>query len=143
MKEAMAVLEPELVDAGIKPEHRAVIGTIEGDLHDIGKNLVAMMWKGAKFEVIDLGTNVGAERFVQAAREHDASIVGISALLTTTMVNMRAVVEAIHRELPGVMVIVGGAPVTPDFAESIGADGYAADAGSAVTAARALAETAR
>ena len=137
MKEAMAVLEPVLVDAGIRPGHTAIIGTIQGDLHDIGKNLVAMMWKGAAFEVVDLGANIGAEAFVTAAREHDASIIGISALLTTTMVGMKDVVDAVHRQLPGVKVIVGGAPVTADYAESIGADGYAADAGSAVNVARA------
>jgi 5-methyltetrahydrofolate--homocysteine methyltransferase len=137
MKEAMAVLEPVLVDAGIRPEHTAIIGTIQGDLHDIGKNLVAMMWKGAGFEVVDLGTNNGSEAFVTAARVHDASIIGVSALLTTTMVGMKDLVDAVHRQLPGVKVIVGGAPVTADYAESIGADGYAADAGSAVNVARA------
>jgi 5-methyltetrahydrofolate--homocysteine methyltransferase len=89
MKEATAVLEPVLVKAGIRPEHTAVLGTIKGDLHDIGKNLVGMMWKGANIEVIDLGTNVAAEKFVEAAKEHGATIVGISALLTTTMVGMR------------------------------------------------------
>jgi 5-methyltetrahydrofolate--homocysteine methyltransferase len=96
-----------------------------------------MMWKGAKFEVFDLGTNVGAESFVLAARAHDASIVGVSALLTTTMVGMKDVVDAVHRQLPGVKVVVDGAPVTADYAESIGADGYAADAGSAVDVAKA------
>ncbi len=137
MKEATAVLEPILVKAGIRPEHRAVIGTIRGDLHDIGKNLVAMMWKGANIEVIDLGTNVSPERFVDAAREHGAHLVGISALLTTTMVGMKDVVAAIHAaDLPDVKVIVGGAPVTQDFADRIGADGYASDAASAVEAAR-------
>jgi 5-methyltetrahydrofolate--homocysteine methyltransferase len=133
MKEATAVLEPVLVKAGIRPEHTAVIGTIKGDLHDIGKNLVAMMWKGANIEVIDLGTNVTPERFVEAAREHAAQIVGISALLTTTMVGMKDVVAAIRAaDLPDVKVIVGGAPVTQDYADQIGADGYASDAGSAV-----------
>ena len=137
MKEATAVLEPVLVKAGIRPEHTAVLGTIKGDLHDIGKNLVGMMWKGANIEVIDLGTNVTPERFVEAAREHDAHLVGISALLTTTMVGMKDVVAAIRAaELAGVKVIVGGAPVTQDFADMIGADGYASDAASAVEAAR-------
>ena len=137
MKEATAVLEPVLVKAGIRPEHTAVIGTIKGDLHDIGKNLVAMMWKGANIEVIDLGTNVGPERFVEAARDHGATIVGISALLTTTMVGMKDVVAAIRAaNLPDVKVIVGGAPLTQDFADQIGADGYASDAASAVEAAR-------
>ncbi len=138
MKEATAVLEPVLVKAGIRPEHTAVIGTIKGDLHDIGKNLVAMMWKGANIEVIDLGTNVSPERFVEAAREHRAHLVGISALLTTTMVGMKDVVAAVRAaDLGGVKVIVGGAPVTQDFADQIGADGYAPDAASAVEAARA------
>jgi len=137
MKEATAVLEPVLVKAGIRPEHTAVIGTIKGDLHDIGKNLVAMMWKGANIEVIDLGTNVTPERFVEAAQEHGAHLVGISALLTTTMVGMKDVVAAIRAaNLPDVKVIVGGAPLTSEFAASIGADGYASDAASAVEAAR-------
>jgi 5-methyltetrahydrofolate--homocysteine methyltransferase len=136
MKEATAVLEPVLVAAGIKPEHTAVIGTIKGDLHDIGKNLVAMMWKGANIEVVDLGTNVSPEQFVAAAREHGASLVGVSALLTTTMVGMKDVVAAVRAELPDVKVIVGGAPVTAEYAASIGADGYAPDAATAVEAAK-------
>ena len=137
MKEATAVLEPVLVKAGIRPQHTAVIGTIKGDLHDIGKNLVAMMWKGANIEVIDLGTNVSPERFVEAAQEHHAHLVGISALLTTTMVGMKDVVAAIRAaDLGGTKVIIGGAPVTQDFADQIGADGYAPDAASAVEVAR-------
>jgi 5-methyltetrahydrofolate--homocysteine methyltransferase len=137
MKEATAVLEPVLVKAGIRPEHTAVLGTIKGDLHDIGKNLVGMMWKGANIEVIDLGTNVTPERFVEAAQEHGAHLVGISALLTTTMVGMKDVVAAIRAaNLGDVKVIIGGAPVTQDFADLIGADGYASDAASAVEAAR-------
>jgi len=137
MKEATAVLEPVLVKAGIRPEHTAVLGTIKGDLHDIGKNLVGMMWKGANIEVIDLGTNVTPERFVEAAKEHGAHLVGISALLTTTMVGMKDVVAAIRAaNLADVRVIVGGAPVTQHFADMIGADGYASDAASAVEAAR-------
>ena len=137
MKEATAVLEPVLVKAGIRPEHTAVLGTIKGDLHDIGKNLVGMMWKGANIEVIDLGTNVTPERFVEAAKEHGATIVGISALLTTTMVGMKDVVVAIRAaNLGDVKVIIGGAPVTQDFADLIGADGYASDAASAVEAAK-------
>ena len=133
MKEAMAVLEPVLVGAGIRPNATAILGTVNGDLHDIGKNLVGMMWKGANIEVIDLGTNVPAERFVQAAKEHNARIVGISALLTTTMVGMRQVVDAIRAAgLANVEIIVGGAPLTAEFAREIGADGYASDAGAAV-----------
>ena len=137
MKESMALLEPQLTGAGIRPEHTAVIGTIKGDLHDIGKNLVAMMWKGANIEVIDLGTNVSAAAFVAAAREHAADIIGVSALLTTTMVGMREVVTAVQAAgLEGVRIVIGGAPVTQDFADQIGADAYAPDAGSAVEAAR-------
>ena len=133
MKEAMVVLEPVLVGAGIKPEVTAILGTVRGDLHDIGKNLVGMMWKGANIEVIDIGTNVPAERFVEAAKEHGARLVGISALLTTTMGGMRDVVLAIRAaDLPGTKVIIGGAPITPEFAREIGADGFAPDAGSAV-----------
>jgi 5-methyltetrahydrofolate--homocysteine methyltransferase len=137
MKEATAVLEPVLTAAGIRPEHTAVIGTIKGDLHDIGKNLVGMMWKGANIEVVDLGTNVSPEAFVAAAKEHGASIVGVSALLTTTMVGMKDVVAAVRAaDLPNVKVIIGGAPVTADYAASIGADGYAPDAATAVEVAK-------
>lgn len=138
MKEALVVLEPVLVAAGVKPEYRAVIGTIAGDLHDIGKNLVAMMWKGAGFEVIDLGVNVRAEQFVEAAREHDADVVGVSALLTTTMPGMRGVVEAVREAGLRARVVVGGAPTTPEYAAEIGADGQAPDAGSAVELVRRL-----
>jgi 5-methyltetrahydrofolate--homocysteine methyltransferase len=138
MKEATAILEPVLVAAGIRPEHTAVIGTVEGDLHDIGKNLVGMMLKGAAINVVDLGVNVPAARFVEAAREHGARIVGVSALLTTTMPNMRGVVEAIRASDVNAVVMIGGAPTTPEFADQIGADGYAPDAGSAVDVARQL-----
>jgi 5-methyltetrahydrofolate--homocysteine methyltransferase len=138
MKLATAVLEPHLVKAGVRPEHTAVIGTVAGDLHDIGKNLVGMMWKGATMAVVDLGTNVPADRFASAAVEHGASLVGISALLTTTMVGMRDAVAAVRVAVPTAMVMVGGAPVTAEFAESIGADGYAPDAAAAVDVARRL-----
>jgi 5-methyltetrahydrofolate--homocysteine methyltransferase len=139
MKESAALLEPLLVAAGFKPEHTAVLGTVKGDLHDIGKNLVGMMWKGANIEVIDLGTNVPPERFVSAAQEHGAHLVGISALLTTTMVGMKDVVTAIRAAGMGdVRVVVGGAPVTEDFAKEIGADGYARDAASAVDVAKSV-----
>ena len=137
MKEALLILEPVLVGAGIKAEATAVVGTVKGDLHDIGKNLVSMMWKGANIEVIDLGTNVPVERFVEAAKEHGARLVGLSALLTTTMTGMKEVVEAIRAaDLADVKVIVGGAPVTAEFAREIGADGFAPDAGSAVDVAQ-------
>ena len=138
MKQGMAILEPVLVAAGVRPEHTAVIGTVEGDLHDIGKNLVAMMWKGAGIEVIDLGVNVSAGMFVDAARAHDARLVGLSALLTTTMPNMRGIVDAIRAAGLPCKVVVGGAPATPEFAAQIGADGYAPDAGAAVDLARRL-----
>jgi len=132
MKEATAVLDPLLVAADIQPTAVAILGTVKGDLHDIGKNLVGMMWRGANLAVVDLGTNVAPEQFVAAAREHGAQIVGVSALLTTTMVAMRDVVTAVRAAgLTDVKVIVGGAPVTADFAREIGADAYAPDAGSA------------
>ncbi len=138
MKEATAVLEPVLVQAGIRPERTAVLGTIRGDLHDIGKNLVGMMWRGANIEVIDLGTNVAPEQFVDAVRAHNADLVGISALLTTTMVVMRDAVIALRAAGLPVKIIVGGAPVTAEYAREIGADGFAADAGSAAEVALAL-----
>jgi 5-methyltetrahydrofolate--homocysteine methyltransferase len=138
MKEATALLEPLLVAADIRPEATAIIGTVKGDLHDIGKNLVGMMWKGANIEVIDLGTNVPAERYVEAARTHGARIIGISALLTTTMTGMGDIVRAVRDAGMGdVRIILGGAPVTAEFAREIGADGYAPDAGSAVEVAKA------
>jgi 5-methyltetrahydrofolate--homocysteine methyltransferase len=139
MMEATSILEPVLVAAGIQPDHTAVIGTIKGDLHDIGKNLVAMMWRGANIRVVDLGTNVPPDRFAEAVKEHHADLVGISALLTTTMVGMREAVEVIRRSgIDGVSVIVGGAPLTQKYADEIGADGYAPDAGSSADVARQL-----
>jgi 5-methyltetrahydrofolate--homocysteine methyltransferase len=137
MKEATVVLEPHLVEAGIHPEHTAIIGTVEGDLHDIGKNLVGMMLKGAAIAVVDLGVNVPAARFVEAAREHDARLIGLSALLTTTMPNMRKVVEAIKASGLNTKVMIGGAPTTPEFAAQI-ADGFAPDAGAAADLAKSL-----
>lgn len=139
MKEAMAILEPMMVAAGIKPKYTAVIGTVQGDLHDIGKNLVAMMLKGANFGVVDLGTNVTPEKFAVAAKESNAQIVGLSALLTTTMPAMKTTIEAIRKAgLSGVKIMIGGAPITQAFADDIGADGYAADAGTAVDVAKKL-----
>ena len=138
MKEALKILEPLLVAAGIKPEHNAVIGTVEGDLHDIGKNLVAMMWKGANINVIDLGANVPAAKFLEAIKEHQPKLVGLSALLTTTMPAMRKTVKAIRDAGLGCKIIVGGAPITLEYAREIGADGYAPDAGSAVDTAMAI-----
>jgi len=139
MKEAMITLEPVLVKAGIKPAFTAVIGTVQGDLHDIGKNLVAMMWKGANFGVVDLGTNVSPEKFVNAVKEHNAQVVGLSALLTTTMPAMKLTVDALRKAgYTSTKVVVGGAPITADFAKDIGADAFAPDAASAVDVVRKL-----
>ncbi|HAO78834.1 MAG TPA: cobalamin-binding protein [Verrucomicrobia subdivision 3 bacterium] len=138
MKEALKILEPMLVAAGVKPEHNAVIGTVEGDLHDIGKNLVAMMWKGANIEVIDLGVNVSPAKFVEAVKQYKPKLVGLSALLTTTMPGMRDTVKAIREAGVAVKIVIGGAPITLEYAREIGADGYATDAGSAVDTAMAL-----
>jgi len=139
MKEAMALLEPLLATAGVKPKFTVVIGTVQGDLHDIGKNLVGVMWRGANFGVVDLGVNVPPERFIAAVREHQPQLVGLSTLLTTTMPAMQHTIEALRAAGPGnVKVIVGGAPVTAEFAGEIGADGYAPDAASAVDVARGL-----
>lgn len=134
MKAAMEVLRPVFVETGVKFKGKVVIGTVEGDLHDIGKNLVAMMLEGAGFEVIDLGVEVPAARFVQAVREHKPDVLGISALLTTTMVHMPDVIEALREAglRDEVKIIVGGAPVTQEYAEKIGADAYAPDAAAAV-----------
>jgi len=140
MKESMALIEPLLLKAGIKPAFTAVIGTVQGDLHDIGKNLVAMMWKGANFGVVDLGTNVAPEKFVAAAKENNASVVGLSALLTTTMPSMKTTIEALQTAglSSKVKVVIGGAPITQEFAEQIGASAFAPDAASAVTVVRKL-----
>jgi len=142
MKECMSILEPLLAQAGIKPKYTAVIGTVQGDLHDIGKNLVAMMLKGANFGIIDLGTNVPPEKFVAAVRENNAQLVCLSALLTTTMPAMKVTVQALRDAgFTSTKILVGGAPVTQDYADEIGADGYSQDAASAVDLARNLAET--
>ena len=138
MKEALRILEPFLAAAGVKPEHNALIGTVEGDLHDIGKNLVAMMWKGANIEVVDLGVNVHPAQFVEAIRQHKPKLVGLSALLTTTMPAMRDTVKVIRDAELNVKIVVGGAPITSEFAREIGADGYSPDASNAVDTAMAL-----
>ena len=133
MSESVALLEPTLVAAGIEPKYRAVIGTVAGDVHDLGKNLVAMMWRGAGFAVIDLGTNVPPTRFLEIAREQHPNLVGVSALLTTTMPVIKETVDALEPvRSDGIRVVVGGAPVTQAFADKIGADGYAPDAARAV-----------
>ncbi len=132
MKGALALLEPLLTEHGLQPLHTAVIGTVEGDLHDIGKDLVAAMWKGAGIGVVDLGVNVSAERFAAAVTEHRPDIVGMSALLTTTMRGIRKATAAVRSTGLPVLIVVGGAPTSEDFALEIGADGWAPDAGSAV-----------
>lgn len=132
MKEAMALLEPLLIKAGIKPKYTCVIGTVQGDLHDIGKNLVGMMLKGANVSVVDLGTNVSPEKFIEAARANNADVIALSALLTTTMPSMKQTVEAAKHAGLKSKVIIGGAPVTQQFCDEIGADGYSPDAASAV-----------
>ncbi len=132
MNKGMSVLEPAMVKAGVQPLGTVVIGTVKGDLHDIGKNLVAMMFKGAGFKVVDLGTDVPPEKFVAAATENNACIVGLSALLTTTMPGMRDCVEALKSANCPAKVMVGGAPVTQAFAEEIGASAYSPDAATAV-----------
>jgi 5-methyltetrahydrofolate--homocysteine methyltransferase len=140
MKAGMEILAPQLAAAGVQPVGKVVIGTVKGDLHDIGKNLVAMMLQGGGFEVIDLGTDVPAEKFVQAAQEKGAGLIAMSALLTTTMPQMATVVKALQEAgLAGkVKSMIGGAPVTQDFCDEIGANGYAPDAASAVDKAKEL-----
>ena len=138
MHAGMGVLRPLLAEADVPSAGKYLIGTVEGDLHDIGKNLVRMMLEGAGFETVDLGTDVKPEGFVEAVREHQPQIVGMSALLTTTMVNMKVAIEALVEAglRDSIKIMVGGAPVTAAFAEEIGADGYAPDAASAVDVAR-------
>ena len=133
------ILRPLLAESGVEPIGKIALGTVQGDLHDIGKNLVGLMLEGAGFEVTDLGINVPPERFVEAVQD-GAGLVGMSALLTTTMANMPAMLHALESAdlRAGVRVMIGGAPLTQSFAEEIGADGYAPDASRAVTLARAL-----
>jgi 5-methyltetrahydrofolate--homocysteine methyltransferase len=140
MQAGLALVKPHLAAAGGPAGGRAVIGTVQGDLHDIGKNLVAMMLEGAGFEITDLGTDVAPASFVATVRETRAQVVALSALLTTTMMNMKAVVEALKDAglRDQVKVIVGGAPLSEQFARDIGADGYAPDASRAVRLARDL-----
>jgi len=138
MSAALQILEPVLVKSGVKPRGKVVIGTVRQDLHDIGKNLVAMMLKGGGFQVIDLGVDVAPEKFVAAAREQGAQVVALSALLTTTMLNMKEVVKQLKAAGLKAKVMIGGAPVTQMFADEIGADGYSPDAGSAVDLATSL-----
>ncbi len=132
MHAGLAKLEPFLVRDGIQPKGAVVIGTVKGDLHDIGKNLVGMMLRGAGYKIIDLGIDVPAEKFVAAAKDNKADIVALSALLTTTMIQMKNIVEAVRTSGLGIPVVIGGAPVTREYANEINAQGYAPDAASAV-----------
>jgi 5-methyltetrahydrofolate--homocysteine methyltransferase len=140
MQSGMALLKPYLAESGVKAAGTVIIGAVEGDLHDIGKNLVAVMLEGAGLEVFDLGTDVKVQKFVEAAKQHNANVIGLSALLTTTMEKMKATIEAFKAAgmRDGVKVIVGGAPVTEEYAREIGADGYAPDAVGAVKLVRTL-----
>ncbi len=140
MKTGMEILKPKLVDADIKPVGSIIAGTVKGDLHDIGKNLVCMMLEGAGFQVVDLGTDVSPEAFVSAVQEHHPDFLAMSALLTTTMPNMQNTIEALKAAgiRDSVKVLIGGAPITDAYAEKIGADGYASDASRAVKLAKSL-----
>lgn len=140
MTVGLGILKPLLAEKNVKPLGRAVIGTIQGDLHDIGKNIVGMLLQGAGFEIIDLGADVHVDRFVESARAENADLVGMSALLTTTMVNMKTVIERLQEAgiRDNVKVIIGGAPVTQAYADQIGADGYATDAATGVDVAKKL-----
>lgn len=140
MKAGLEILKPILQDAKVETAGKVVIGTVKGDLHDIGKNLVAMMLEGAGFEIEDLGVDVSTEKFIEVLGSDEYKVLALSALLTTTMVNMESTITAL--ETAGlrdkIKIVVGGAPVTQEFATSIGADGFAADAGSAVSVVKSL-----
>jgi 5-methyltetrahydrofolate--homocysteine methyltransferase len=140
MKSGLALLRPHLVAANVQAVGKVVIGTVQGDLHDIGKNLVGMMLEGAGFEVVDLGADVSAEKYVAAAREHQPDLIACSALLTTTMPHMQNIIQQLDQAglRPEVKVMIGGAPVTEAYAGQIGADGYAPDAAAAASLAKAL-----
>jgi 5-methyltetrahydrofolate--homocysteine methyltransferase len=138
MKAGLAILRPLLAETDAKPKGTIVIGTVKGDLHDIGKNLVSMMLEGAGFRVVDLGVDVDADKFIEAARENQAQIVAMSALLTTTMPAMEQTVATIKEKGLSLKSMVGGAPVTEAFAKKIGASGYSDDAPGAVELARRL-----
>lgn len=138
MQAGLGVLKPHLIASGVDPLGKVVVGTVQGDMHDIGKNLVTMMLEGAGFEVIDLGVDVKPERFIEAIRENKPQVVAMSALLTTTMPKMGVTIDAMREAgvLENVKVMVGGAPVTAEFAAKIGANGYAPDASQAATLAK-------
>jgi 5-methyltetrahydrofolate--homocysteine methyltransferase len=143
MQASLQVLQPHLITANVKPVGKVILGTVRGDLHDIGKNLVGMMLAGAGFEVIDLGVDVPPEQFIAAVRVHRPHLVGLSALLTTTMSNVTATITALQEAglRDQVKVMIGGAPITQEFANKINADLYAPDAAAASRLARALSET--
>ncbi len=144
MKAGTAVLKPHLAKAGVKPDATAVIGTVKGDLHDIGKNLVATMLEGAGFEVVDLGVDVPAEKFIDAVRQRKAHVVAMSALLTTTMPQMEEAIRKIKAELkPAPLILIGGAPVTQEYADKIGANGYGRDAATGAELAKKLCKIGR
>jgi len=132
MQAGMVLIKPLLVDSGVEPVGTVALGTVKGDLHDIGKNLVSMMMEGAGFDVVDLGVDVDSEAFVKAASDKGADVIALSALLTTTMPSMETTVKAVKEAGMSVKTIIGGAPVTQAFADQIGADGYSADAPGAV-----------
>ena len=138
MKAGTEILKPHLVEAGVEAVGTAIMGTVKGDLHDIGKNLVIMMLEGAGFNVFDAGVDVSPEKFISLAKEHNAHIVGLSALLTTTMPSMKTTVDAMRGEGVTAKIIIGGAPVTQDYCDSIGADGYSEDAAAAAELALSL-----
>ena len=138
MKAGTELLKPHLIKAGVQSFATAVIGTVKGDLHDIGKNLVGMMLEGAGIKVVDLGIDVSPEKFVEGAKANNAAVIGVSALLTTTMTNMKAVVDAAKASGIKAKVMIGGAPVTQAFCDEIKADGYAPDAASAADLAKKL-----
>jgi methylmalonyl-CoA mutase cobalamin-binding domain/chain len=145
MQGALDILRPLLAETGAKPIGTFVMGTVKGDVHDIGKNLVNIMLEGAGFTVHDLGVNVAPEKFVEQVQEHEPDIVGFSAFLTTTMPMFKANINALEKSglRDKVIVMVGGAPVTQEYADAVGADGYAADASTAVRLAKALIENRR
>lgn len=140
MEEGLEILEPHLIGVEIQPVGKVVAGTIQGDLHDIGKNIVCLMLKGAGFEIYDLGVDVSPDRFIAGVRENEADLIAVSALLTTTMVNMNKLIDALEKAgiRDDVKVIIGGAPVTEEYAQKIGADGFAQDASRAVAVAKSL-----
>ena len=138
MKAGTELLKPHLTKEGVQAAANAVVGTVKGDLHDIGKNLVIMMLEGAGFAVVDAGVDVAPDRFVALAKEHNAKVVGLSALLTTTMPGMKSAVDALRASGLPVKVMIGGAPVTQAYCDEIGADGYSVDAASAADLAKRL-----